>query len=113
MIFQIIGKFMFIIALICSCAIPLLIIVDSCRNFWRGKEDYLKGFFSLFIWVFVSLVMFSFLFATLFSAAHAANPENVNMKLALWLTFLSVVYILIGVGLMFFVNHMQKPKIKT
>ena len=111
---EIVIQFMIIAALICSVAIPLFIIFQSCINFSRVKEDHffivLKAIGFLCIWLFLSFGMLYILFFVFYSAAHAVNPESANVALAKSLTFLSVVYILIGVGLVFFVRRVPKDK---
>ena len=105
---------MLIIALICSVAIPLLIIAQLYINFSRAKEGHffivLKAIGFLFIWLFVSFCMFNILFVVFYSAAHPVNPEGVDLAIAKSLTFLSVIYILIGAGLVFFVRRVPKDK---
>lgn len=115
--FKVVGQFMLIIALICSVAIPLFIIVQSHLNFSRAKDAHffivLKAIGSLFIWLLVSFGMFNMLFVIFYSAAHAVNPEGADIAVAKSLTFLSVVYILIGVGLVFFVRRVPKRKVEV
>lgn len=112
--FKIISQFMLIIALICSVAIPLLIVVQLWINYSRAREGrffiMLKAVGFLFVWLFLSFCIFNMLFVVFYSAAHAVNPEGAGIAVAKSLTFLSVIYILIGIGLIFFVRRVPKDK---
>ena len=115
--FRIVTQFMLIIALISSVAIPLFIIVQSYINFSRVKENHffilLKAIGFLFIWLLLTFGMFNILFVIFYSAAHIANPEGADIAVAKWLTFLSIIYILLGVGLVFFIRRVPKGKVES
>jgi uncharacterized BrkB/YihY/UPF0761 family membrane protein len=113
-------QFITIVLISVALGTPLIVLMKSVRDLWRGagKRSHIliKCFGALVVWFCVSGGMMFMLFATVFGAAHsgyrlshggAPNPSGSDDPTSAMVVFV-LIYTLIGSSLVYFMLRRAK-----
>lgn len=115
--YDIIGLVAIYAMLFVALLTPIFIVVQSILNFRRASQArgsvIFKALSALIIWVVLSCGMMFMSFVTIYSAAHAIEPDTAGRGVALSFLVLGLIYVLAGGALAYWVRHQPKWMIQA